>query len=141
MRKTNIMILLFIFLMSIGYTQSNFTFTPEKPKAGDVIQITYSPAGNLAYTKSPITAVVNLMGNSGFTANDVVLTNSGSSYNASIKTDTSNNFLFFSFSADKNFDNNYNNGYWIQLYDGDKVKKGSNEVSLNFTSFMEEISE
>jgi thiol-disulfide isomerase/thioredoxin len=47
-----------------------------------------------------------------------------------VKTDTSDNFVFFSFSADKNFDNNSNNGYWIQLYDGDHLKKGS-DLSLS----------
>ncbi|MGH2649211.1 MAG: hypothetical protein ACRDE8_16645, partial [Ginsengibacter sp.] len=124
-------LLLLIFSSAIQcFAQTNFTYTPEKPKAGDVISITYSHAGDIANAKSPITATVSILGSKGQNANDLDLKKSGNSYSATVKTDTSDNFVFFSFSADKNFDNNFNNGYWIQLYDGDKIKSGS-DISLS----------
>jgi len=34
--------------------QKNFTYTPEKPKPGDVITFTYEPAGDIANTIKPV---------------------------------------------------------------------------------------
>ncbi|MEO8820497.1 MAG: TlpA disulfide reductase family protein [Ginsengibacter sp.] len=111
------------------FGQSNFTFSPEKPKAGDVITINYTPSGTITNTTSPLNAIVYTSNGKGEKANDIVLKKSGDEYTGVVKTDTSDNFVFFSFSADNNYDNNSNNGYWIQLYDGDQLKKGS-DMSL-----------
>jgi thiol-disulfide isomerase/thioredoxin len=110
--------------------QGNFTFTPEKPKAGDVITVNYQPSGTIANATSPLKAIVYTLGSKGQTANDLNLKKAGSNYTGTVQTDTSDNFVFFGFSVDKNFDNNTNNGYWIKLYDGDNLKKGS-DLSLS----------
>lgn len=117
------------------YGQSNFTFSPEKPQAGDIITINYTPSGTIANTTSPLKAIVYTIGNKQ-TANDLALKKSGNTYSGTVKTDTSENFVFFSFSADKNFDNNSNNGYWIQLYNGDSLKKGANLSLSEFYQFF-----
>ncbi|HEY5392490.1 MAG TPA: hypothetical protein VIJ57_10275, partial [Hanamia sp.] len=117
-------LLIFLLMSSTTiFAQTNFTFSPEKPKAGDIITINYTPAGTLANTTSPVTSIVYTIGNKQ-TANDLTLKKSGNNYSGTVNTDTSENFVFFSFSADNNFDNNSNNGYWIQLYNGDSLKKG-----------------
>lgn len=117
------------------FAQSNFKYTPEKPQAGDLITITYSPAGDIANSTSALEAIVYSLGK-GETANDIDLKKSGNTYTGTVQTDTSTTLVFFSFSADKKFDNNANNGYWIQLYDGDKIKKGSNlSVALYYQFF------
>jgi peroxiredoxin len=125
----------FLFLAVQTFGQTNFSFSPEKPKAGDQITINYSPSGILTNTASPINAIVYIMGNKQ-KADDVNFKKNGNKYTATINTDTSDNFVFFSFSADKNFDNNSNNGYWIQLYDGDHLKKGSNLSLSEFYQFF-----
>lgn len=45
-------------------------------------------------------------------------------------------FIYFSFSADKKFDNNFNSGYFIQLHDGDKVAKSSQYSKFLFYQYM-----
>jgi thiol-disulfide isomerase/thioredoxin len=125
----------FLFFAVQTFGQTNFSFSPEKPKPGDQITINYSPSGTLTNTASPINAIVYIMGNKQ-KADDVNFKKNGNQYTATINTDTSDNFVFFSFSADKNFDNNSNNGYWIQLYDGDHLKKGANLSLSEFYQFF-----
>ncbi|KAA9038102.1 TlpA family protein disulfide reductase [Ginsengibacter hankyongi] len=132
--KTFLFVVVLFFTLS-SFAQNNFKFFPEKPKAGDVITITYTPSGNIANTSAPIEAIVYSMGSKGQTTNELQLKRIGHDYTAVVPTDTSENFAFFSFSSDKKFDNNFNNGYWIQLYDGDKVKKGANNNTALFYEY------
>lgn len=135
MQTKKILLPALLFLAGHTFAQSNFTFSPEKPKAGDVITINYAPAGTIANTTFPLTAIVFESGNAGQKANDFFLKKSGNNYVGTIKTDTSDNLVFFSFSADKKYDDNSNNGYWIQLYDGDNLKKGANLSLSEFYQF------
>lgn len=123
--QLKIIILILAFTSSYTFAQSNFSFVPQKPKAGESITITYTPSGTLANVSSPIVATVSVLNSKGLNANDLDLAKSGNSFSGVVKTTAADNFVFFSFSADKVFDNNFNDGYWIQLYDGDKIKSGS----------------
>jgi peroxiredoxin len=119
---------LFVFAIMAGVItsgQDNFTFTPLHPKPGDVIRITYRPAGNLVNTKEQVEGILHMYRNSGMIVDDLPLTLSGKSYEASIVTDSSTNFIQLGFRVDKTFDNNYNTGYTIQFWEGDKICKGS----------------
>jgi thiol-disulfide isomerase/thioredoxin len=107
------------------YSQKNFTYTPANPKAGDVITFTYEPAGDLANTILPVDAVVYQWGEKGYKADDITLTRIGNKFSGTIQTDATRNFLYLGFSADKKFDNNYNEGYYVLYNDNDAVKKGS----------------
>ncbi len=126
---------LFVFVISAVSAQQNFQYTPQNPKAGDVINISYTPAGDIANTQLPVEGVVYTLGSKGQNAEDILLKKEGSKYTVSFKTDTSQNFVYLGFSADKKFDNNFNDGYWIQLYDGDKIKMGSNMSLAMFYQF------
>jgi thiol-disulfide isomerase/thioredoxin len=114
--------------------QKNFQYTPEKPQAGDKITIIYEPAGDLANILTPVEGIVYLQGNKN-AAEDIILKREGNKYTGTIQTDTSQNFLYLGFSTDQKKDNNYNEGYWIQLYDGDKIKKGSNFSLAQFYQY------
>ncbi|MBC7850547.1 MAG: TlpA family protein disulfide reductase [Chitinophagaceae bacterium] len=114
-----------VFATLCGTAQTNFIVTPEKPKPGDVITITYEPAGDIANTIKPLEAVAYIMSSKGSKAEDLKLTKAGSKYTASVQTDTAANFVYFGFSSDGKFDNNFNNGYWLQLYENGQPKKGS----------------
>lgn len=125
--STKNLLLAVILLISVrSFAQTNLSIKPEKPQAGDDIQITYSPPENLTNSLSPLTAIVYTMGNGGENAHDIGLEKNGNSYSGTVKTDTADNFVFFSFSKDGNFDNNSGKGYWLRLYDGDSLKTGAN---------------
>jgi peroxiredoxin len=125
MMKKMLLVTLALFACFIASSQDNFTYTPVHPKPGDVIRITYQPAGDLANTKFIVEGVRYLYSGAGMKADDLPLTRSGKSYEATIITDTSTNFIQLGFYSEKTFDNNYNAGYTIQLWDGDKICKGS----------------
>ena len=119
-----IVALLFIITVTAN-AQKNFTYTPEKPKPGDKITFTYEPAGDISNTIKPVEGVMYQMGKRGNKADDIVVEKKGGKYTGTITTDTAMNFLYFGFTADKKFDNNFNEGYYIQLYENDKPRDGS----------------
>ncbi len=125
MHTKNFLFIVIVFCAIDSFGQNNFKFSPEKPKAGDMINITYTPSGDIVNSNSALEGIVYALGSKGQKVNDMSFKKSGNEYTTVISTDTSDNFVFFSFSSDKKFDNNYNNGYWIQLYDGDKIRKGA----------------
>ena len=116
--------------------QTNFTYTPEKPKPGDVITFTYQPAGDIANTILPVEGVVYQMGKPGNKADDIVMEKKAGKYTGSITTDTAMSLVYFGFSADKKFDNNFNDGYSIQLYENDKPRSSSYFSLSKFYQFM-----
>jgi peroxiredoxin len=123
-RKLFFFLLLFIAIKASS--QTNFTFSPEKPKPGDIITITYEPAGDIANTLKPVEASVFQNGKRGaISAEDLALVKNGKNYTATIQIDTGSSFIYFSFSADGKFDNNFNQGYWINIYENDKIRKSS----------------
>lgn len=131
------MIVLYFMLVAFsGFSQKNFIVNNNKPKAGDIITFTYVPSGSIANTLKNVEGIVYTMGSKGISAEDILLKNEGGKYVGLVKTDTSINLVFFGFSAEKNIDNNFNDGYWIQLYDGDKLKRGSNNSLAQFYHFM-----
>lgn len=116
-------------------SQTNFTYTPEKPKPGDVITFTYIPAGDIANTILPVEGVVYQNGTSNRKADDIVLQKLAGKYSGSFKTDTGMHFIYLSFSADKKFDNNFNEGYTIVLYNDDKPRSGAYMDMSGFYQF------
>ncbi len=124
----------FLFSAVTSFAQKNLKYSPEHPKAGELISITYTPANDLMGIKVPVDGVVYIVGSKGTNAHDILLKKSGNAYLGTVQTDTADNFVFFGFSADGNYDKGNNEGFWIQLYDGDKVKKGSNLSLSTFYS-------
>ncbi|MCX6285869.1 MAG: TlpA disulfide reductase family protein [Bacteroidetes bacterium] len=124
MRKYQILLSLAILAGNFANGQQNFTCQPSHPRPGDVITVQYTPEGDLAHTKEQVEAVYYLFSRNGYKADDLPLKRSGNSYTATITTDTSVNFIQLGFYADKTFDNNFSEGYYIRLWDGDKLCKG-----------------
>ena len=117
--------ILCLFSAYIAVAQKNFSVTPDKPQAGDLITISYEPAGDIINTTQTVEGIAYLFGSGGQQTEDIMLKKTGKKYSGTIQTDTSQNFLFLGFSANKIFDNNFNEGYKIQLYEGDEVKNDS----------------
>ena len=135
--KLNKILITFLLLVAINsYGQSNFSFIPEKPQAGDPITITYTPSGLITNTDLALEAVgYNFPGKKGMSAQEIQMKKSGQAFSGTINTDTSSNLVFFKFSAGDQIDNNNNKGYWIQLYKDGKLKKGSDySVALFYRS-------
>jgi|SRR6218665_1644257 len=124
MKSQNFLLLLLCCISVNAFAQEKLTISPEKPKAGDLITITYEPAGDLAGTTAIPEAIAYQMGEKGQKAIDVKLTRSFGKLKGTVQTDTAGSFLYFSFAVDKKFDNNFNKGYSYFLTDADdKVKK------------------
>lgn len=51
-------LLLLLLISNSSFAQQNFSYTPEKPKPGETITITYQTAGDIANTILPVEAVV-----------------------------------------------------------------------------------
>jgi thiol-disulfide isomerase/thioredoxin len=105
--------------------QKNFTYTPDKPKPGDVITFTYAPAGDIANTILPVEGSVYQSGSRISKADDLALEKNAGKYTGTITADTAASFIYFGFSANGKFDNNFNEGYFIQLYENDKPRSSS----------------
>jgi len=131
--------LLFFALLFITITtqaQKNFTYSPEKPKPGEVITFTYEPAGDLANSIKPVEGVVYQVGKRGNKADDIVMERKAGKYTGTITTDTAMGFIYLGFKVDKKFDNNFNEGYFIQLYENDKPRDGSYFSKSGFYQYM-----
>ena len=112
MQKKQLALLPGLLFTIMAFSQTNFTFLPEHPKPGDRITFTYVPSGDIASTVKPVEASYYLLGygESGpknIAADDIVLKREGNKYTGSIQTDTGSHFIYFGFSSDKKFDNNF----------------------------------
>lgn len=134
MCRKKILLVVLLFSASVIHAQKNFTYTPEKPKPGDVISFTYESSGDLANSLEPIEAIVYSYDNKGGrAAEDLPLKRKGYKYTVTIVTDTLQNLISISFYVGKRYDTNLDSGYYIQLYDNDKPKK---EAMPTYGSFI-----
>src|SRR4026209_1644826 len=114
--------------------QKNFTYTPEKPKPGDVITFTYEPGGDIANTIKQVEGVMYQSGSRGRKADDIVMEKKAGKYTGTIRTDTAMSFVYLAFSSDKKFDNNFNDGFTILLHENDKPRSSA---YFNLASFYQ----
>lgn len=135
MHMKKLMMVVLAFWTTAIYAQKNFTYTPGKPKAGDVIHFTYESSGDLSNSSEPVEAAIYAYGSKGKKAEDITMKRKGYRYTGTITTDTSQNFISLAFNVNKKFDNNFDDGYYIQLYDGDKIRKGSYANLSQFYQF------
>ncbi|MDA3616139.1 TlpA family protein disulfide reductase [Polluticaenibacter yanchengensis] len=114
-------------LVQIANAQSNFKVSPEKPKPGDVIKVTYVKAGDLIGTgKSPEAVVYEnyyQKDNESKTKvfEPVLVKTAPNTYEAEIKTDTNANFIFINFSVDDKKDNSSKVGYTVSFYNNENT--------------------
>ena len=130
-----IFIVLLLIVTVTAQAQTNFIYTPEKPKPGDKITFTYEPVGDIAKTTKPVEGIVYQVGKRANKADDIAMERKAGKYTGTITTDTAMGFLYFGFSADKKFDNNFNEGYYIQLYENDKPRDGSYMAKANLYQY------
>lgn len=124
------------FITTTVQAQKNFTYSPDKPKPGDVITFIYEPASDLANTIKPVEGVVYKVGKRTNKADDLVMEKKAGKYTGIIRTDTAMGFIYLGFKVDKKFDNNFNEGYYIHLYENDKPREGSYLAQANYYQYM-----
>jgi len=134
-RKFIVALLLTTTVTVTATAQKNFTYKPEKPKPGDKITFTYEPAGDIANTTKPVEGAFYQLGKRSSKADDIPMEKKAGKYTGTIATDTSMSFVYFGFTADKKFDNNFNEGYYIQLYENDKPRDGSYMAKANLYQY------
>ncbi|MEO6949167.1 MAG: redoxin domain-containing protein [Ginsengibacter sp.] len=121
-----LLLLSFLFCSINSIAQDHFTFSPLQPKAGESVTVTYIPSGDLADTRSPIEAAVYTFSPKQQNAEDILLKKTNNSYIGTIQTDSSADFVYFSFSANGKYDTNNGDGYWFPLYENGQAKVGAN---------------
>ena len=132
-------ILLFMFVLLSTATlqaQKNFSFTPADPKPGDKISFSYTSAGDIANTLSPVEGVVYQLGEKSRKTDDLEMTRLAGVYSGSFTVDTAMNFIYLSFSANGKTDNNANEGYTIILNQDGKPRKGAYQNLSNFYQYL-----
>ena len=78
------LLIVFVFCAIDSLGQKNFKYSPEKPKAGDIITITYTPSGDIANATKPIDAIVYSLGSKGQKTNELELKKTGNEYSNGI---------------------------------------------------------
>lgn len=114
----------FFLLLSLGLTTHTFSqtvlWTPEEPKAGEKVTITYNPTGTALENAKTVDAVVYLFGNNE-AAREMKLIKSGNVFKGSFVTDTGTVLASVAFSSGDLKDINKTNGYMVSVRD----KKGN----------------
>ncbi|MCD8539585.1 MAG: hypothetical protein LRY55_07305 [Leadbetterella sp.] len=130
----NILVAAFLILLSFsGFAQGEFTVSPEKPKPGEAITITYKPS-------AVVPAKISGMEFQGLSPRDLDFEakRSAGKYTATFKTDTSATFVYFTVTAGGALDNNQGNGYTIELYENGRPRKNANIAKAYFYQYYGE---
>lgn len=123
----NLILLFLLFASGTLFAQDHLTYSPQKPKSGEVVTLTYLPTADIIASKKPIEVTIYKFGNNGISSDELILKKGKDNYyTASFESDTATSFAFFKIAADKIQDNNDGNGYWIQFYNGEQLQKGAN---------------
>lgn len=91
---------LLLLVAATAVAQDNFSYTPQNPKPGDVITISYEPSGMLLGTIKPVEAVYYMAGYApggaykNINADDLKLTKQGKKYAGTIKNRYRRGFSF-----------------------------------------------
>ena len=102
MQTIKLLLLIYAIIPVAVFAQSNFSISPQHPKPGDLITISYEPAGAIAGTMKPVEGSYYMLGHQslGFknlAADDLVMKREGKKYITTIQTDTASNFVYFGF--------------------------------------------
>ena len=123
-------------LSSAALAQQALSYSPEKPKAGDIVNFEYVQSGDLTGIQALPQARIYFYGGPSAKVVEVPLTRSKGKLVGNVKVDSAANLMVFAFTADNKFDHNDSKGYYTNLYNGDSVKAGSYISLASFYSGM-----
>ncbi len=134
MMKKIIYALVMTGLSSAALAQQALSYSPEKPKAGDVVNFEYVQSGDLTGIQALPQARIYFYGGPSVKVVEVPLTRSKGKLVGTVPVDSAANLMVFAFTADNKFDNNNAKGYYANLYKGDSIKAGSYSSLASFYS-------
>lgn len=114
-----------LIMASVEVSAQSFSYTPEKPQAGQTITVSYTPSGLLTGTKGPVDLIYYTSTSTGINGYDGNFKKQGNVYVATIPTDATDQLVMLRISNGKEIDNNKNDGYLIPLYKGEMLQKGA----------------
>jgi thiol-disulfide isomerase/thioredoxin len=135
-----------IFLLTafFSYAQEykNLSFSPARPKPGDVIKFEYSTTGTVLGGTKDFEAIAYI--NDGqVTAQEIKLNADGDKWKGEISTNDSTKVVFIAFKQDKLIDNNKEQGYSLMLYKNGEPVKGAYaamaDVNTGFGSYLMQL--
>ncbi len=106
-------------------TETNFTYTPQKPKQGSELTIKYNPQSPDLKNVQNIEMVAYLYSKDLDDTKSVVMQKKEKSWVGNIQTTDSTYGVVIKFVNDKIVDNNNNNGYVIKLYNNNDIVPGA----------------
>ena len=114
-------LLVLILLISISAAKAQVKFdalqvTPQMPKAGQTVSFKYNTQLSPLIDEKKVEVVVYVFGKKGPVAMEPKITKTGNVYSGTLKLDSTDNCIVFSFSSSKEKDNNAGNGYIIPVY-------------------------
>ncbi|MBO9620165.1 MAG: redoxin domain-containing protein [Niabella sp.] len=135
----NLLLLVALAVSAPIFAQSNLTLKPEHPQAGETVNFSYIPGGDLEGTDKIPAAYVLKMGSGGPELQDLTLKKEQDRFTGSLPVDTSVNLLVFGFKSGDKRDNNGDSGYIVPVYKGNEPKRSSfsNAAIFNNTSLCD----
>ncbi len=132
-------ILLFVFITgAVAQTAKNFSFKPDKPKAGEKISIVYNPKGSKIEKSPQITMLVHAYGKTIYSTDEYPLEKKGSSWAATFSTADSVAGVVIRFTDGTEYDNNGSKCFAIKFYgkDGQLAKYANGGLATGFLSWF-----
>jgi len=140
MKKILSFILVFILSVTLSVAQSNnnFSFKPEKPKAGEKITVTYDPAGSKIETAKNITMLIHAYGKTIYYTNETELIKSGYVWTAEFSVADTCAGVVLRFTDGTEFDNNGSKCFPIRFYgnDGRLLKYASSGLASGYYNWF-----
>jgi thiol-disulfide isomerase/thioredoxin len=135
MKKNYLRFIAALLSCSVGVAggQGVLSYEPLHPQTGDTIRISYLLPEN--YLTVPQGHVVSYRGTRE-SISEINLDKKESTFRSYIATDSSMTLLALSFKNGEVHDNNSNHGFFIPLYDGNKVKKNAYYNQARFVDFF-----
>ncbi len=141
MKRFFLSFVILIFLsvtFSIAQTSKNFSYKPEKPKAGETISVTYNPAGSKLEKTENISVIVHAYGKTIYYTNEIELKKSGNNWAGDFSAADTCAGVVLRFTDGTEFDNNGSKCYPIRFYgnDGKFVKYASAGLAGGYRSWF-----
>lgn len=134
---TGILILLFS-SESLSQTAKNFSFSPDKPKAGQNISVTYNPSGTKLENSESISMLIHAYGKNLFYTDEVELHKEGGSWKGNFSTGDTCSGVVIRFTDGENFDNNGSKCFPIRFFnnDGKFIKYALSGLAMGYYNWF-----
>ena len=133
-------VLIFFFnaALSIAQTNKDFSFTPEKPKAGEQITVTYNPDGSKLASATNVIMLIHTYGKNIYYSDEVALQKEGKSWKGTFAAADTCAGVVLRFTDGAEYDNNGTKCFPIRFYgaDGKLAKYASAGLAVGYINWF-----